>query len=192
MAGESCRTSAISVRGQAAKELELDDSALARIDRGELIERVLEGDEIYILRRARLIRVAERNFLYVAAAFAGGMLARVVHENAPHHDRCETDELRAVPPVHLPLVDQPKVRLVDERGRLERVIVPLAKQIRGGEPAQLVVHERQYLIARALVAVAPVEQQPRNAARRGAVLSHISRWPESLGATLLRVSGEGF
>src|SRR4029453_17563897 len=86
-------------RGQATKELELDDSALARIDRGELIEGVMEDDDVPIRRRAWLIRVAERNLLQVAAAFAGGTVARVVHENPPHHDRCEADELRAVPPV---------------------------------------------------------------------------------------------
>src|SRR4029453_2854795 len=74
------------VRGQAAKELELDDSALARIDGGELIERVVQDDDVHILRPAWLIRVAERNPLQVAAAFAGGTVARVVHENPPHHD----------------------------------------------------------------------------------------------------------
>jgi hypothetical protein len=91
-------------------------------------------------------RCPERNLLQVAVAFARGTVARV-HENPPHHDRREADELCAILPVHLPLVDQPEVRLVDERGGLERVVAPLAEQIQGGQPAQLVVHEQQHLVA---------------------------------------------
>ena len=53
----------------------------------------------------------------------------MVHENAPHHDGGHADELRAVLPVHLPLIDEPQVRLVDERGGLERVVGPLAAQV---------------------------------------------------------------
>ena len=75
MAGESCSTSAIS-RGQAAKEFELDDSALARIDGGELIECVMEDDDVHIRRSARFIGIAEGNFLDVAAALARGAVAR--------------------------------------------------------------------------------------------------------------------
>jgi hypothetical protein len=101
-----------------------------------------------------------------------GVIPCMVHENPPHHDRCESDELCPVLPVHM-LIDQPKVGLVDERGGLERVVAPLADQIQSGQPAPLVVHERQHLVSRALVAIARVEQQPRGGARRGHSFSHI-------------------
>ena len=92
----------------------------------------MEDDDVHIRRSARFIGIAERNSLDVAAALAGGTVARVVHENPPHHDGRQADELCAILPVHLPLVDQPEVRLVDECGGLERVVAPLAEQIQDG------------------------------------------------------------
>ena len=175
------------VGGQAAEEFELDDPALARIDGAELIERLVEDDDVHVRRLPGFIGVAEWNFPHVPAPLAGGAVAGMVHENPPHHDRREADELRPVLPVHLPLIDQPKVRLVDERCGLEGVVAPLAEQIRGGQPAQLIVHERQHLVARPLVALAPVEQQSCDGVRRGRFFSHIAGCPTALAGANWRV-----
>jgi hypothetical protein len=85
----------------------------------------------------------------------------MVDEYAPHHDRCQADELRAILPVDALLVDQPQVGFVDERGRLEGMVRALPSQVAGGDPAKLVVDERQHPLAGVLVAVGRVEQQLR-------------------------------
>jgi hypothetical protein len=49
-------------------------------------------------------------------------------------------------PLHRVLLDQPEVGLVDERGRLERVVRPLNREIVASEAAQLRVHRRGHLV----------------------------------------------
>jgi hypothetical protein len=41
------------------------------------------------------------------------MAARVIHENPAHHLRCDAEEMSPIPPVDVPLVNQPKVDLVN-------------------------------------------------------------------------------
>jgi hypothetical protein len=50
----------------------------------------------------------------------------VIDEDPPHHHRGHANELGAVLPVHLPLVESPEIRLVHERGGLQGVVEPLA------------------------------------------------------------------
>ena len=52
-------------------------------------------------------------------------------------------EVRAVLPPPRPILDQPQIGLVDEGGRLQRLTGALATQVRGREPPQLLVHDRQ-------------------------------------------------
>ena len=61
--------------------------------------------------------------------FLAACAAGVVHEDSAHHLRGDAEEMRAVPPVDLALFDQPQVRLVNQRRRLERVPRPLAAKL---------------------------------------------------------------
>jgi hypothetical protein len=45
----------------------------------------------------------------------------VVDENPPHDLRGDAIELCTIPPLHSPLIDEPKVRFMDERCWLQRV-----------------------------------------------------------------------
>ena len=54
-----------------------------------------------------------------AAALSGETRSRVIDENPPHQDRSHTKEMGPVAPVDMPLIDQSKVGLVDERGWLQ-------------------------------------------------------------------------
>jgi hypothetical protein len=81
---------------------------------------------VVCVRGGSLGCVTECDLLHRAAAFCGVLGARVVHENAPHHLRSHTEELRAVVPLGAALVDEPEIRLVDERRGLERVLLSLA------------------------------------------------------------------
>ena len=67
--------------------------------------------------------------------------------------------MRAVLPVDTGDVDQPQVRLVDERGDLQCVPAPLLTHIPPGKSPQFGVHERRELFQRRLVTPAPRFQQ---------------------------------
>jgi hypothetical protein len=47
------------------------------------------------------------------------MPACMIHENAPHHLRRDTEKLRPILPGDAVLIDQPQVRFVNECGRLQ-------------------------------------------------------------------------
>ena len=68
----------------------------------------------------------------------------------------------AILPVGVLLVDESKVRLVDERGRLQDVPVPLAPKPRRGAAAQLLMDDRHELVPRGEIAQAPRVEQSRH------------------------------
>ena len=90
----------------------------------------------------------------------------MIHQDAPHDHSGNSHELRPVPPVDAPLVDEPEIRFVDERGRLERMVSALRSHVPGREAAQLRIDQRQHFAMGCLVAVAPLDEQVRNPCRR--------------------------
>jgi hypothetical protein len=113
--------------------------------------------------------------LGAGAALFGNAIARVVDEDAAHHHRGEPDELRAVGPVDLPLVDQPQVGFVHQRGGLQGVPGPLLTQVAARQSPQFVVDDRKQLVERSLIAAAPLDQQLRHAGR-WTLLRHLFGW----------------
>jgi len=74
-------------------------------------------------------------------------------EDAPHQPRRHREEVCPVLPFHSLDVDQPQVRLVDERSGLKTVTGSLTPHMGSGNPVQLVVHERNQLVQGHLVAL---------------------------------------
>ena len=69
--------------------------------------------------------------------------------------------MRSIPPIGVSLVDESKVRLVDQRGGLQDVPGPLVSKS-GGRPAtQLVVDDHDELVPRREIAQAPRVEQSR-------------------------------
>ena len=91
----------------------------------------------------------------------------MVHEDVPHHASRHGEEMRAIVPGHLRRVDEPDIRLVDERRRLEAVPRALARHAAPRDLVQLPVDERNQSLEGGLVAFAPLQQQVGN--RRGMV-----------------------
>ena len=60
------------------------------------------------------------------------------------------------------LIDEPHVRLVDERRRLQRVVAALAPHVAAGDAAELLVDEREKAVERVLVALPDLREQERN------------------------------
>src|SRR5437660_10787593 len=79
-----------------------------------------------------------------AAVLAAALAARVLHEDAAHGlGRAEVSP--AVPVLGLVHVHQAEVRLVDQRGGLQRLPGLLPRQFRRRQAAQLFVDQRQQL-----------------------------------------------
>ena len=101
----------------------------------------------------------ERNLQRPAATFGVMMAARVVNQDAPHQLRRDAEKMSAVLPLHVLLIYQPQVGFIDQRRGLQSVAGAFAAHVTAGELSQLGVDQRQQLIERRLVAVAPIHQQ---------------------------------
>src|ERR1700736_5188061 len=96
--------------------------------------------------------IVERNFLRPATATISQLGTSVIHENPPHHLRCDGKELRAVLPFRIGLSGQLDVCLVDQSSGLQCVTGALAAEASSGDSAQLVVDERNEFGGGVLVA----------------------------------------
>jgi len=85
----------------------------------------------------------------------------VVDEDASHQIRGNREKVCAVLPTDAPLVYQPQIGLVDQRGRRKRMVVALAAQVGARDRAQFVVDGVDQLAARGFISVAPRHQQIR-------------------------------
>src|SRR4029450_6157906 len=107
--------------------------------------------------------------------------ARVVHEDAMHCLRRDRIEVRSIGPGDARLVDEPEVRLVNERSGVERVALVLATQLARRDRAKLVVNEVEQPVERLLFARTPGEEETGDVG----IAMHRERLGESLGAASL-------
>ena len=114
-------------------------------------------DEVRKLGACRRGAAPERSLdqaLEVAAVLAALLPPGVFHEDAAHGFRGGGEEVAAAVPVPRLLdVHQPQVRLVDQRGRLQRLAGLLLGQLLGGEPAEFVVDQGQQVLGVGRVAL---------------------------------------
>ena len=76
-----------------------------------------------------------------------------------HHAGSDREEVSAVLQIEL-CVRQSHPRLVDQRRRLKRMAVALARHLAGCDAAELVVDQGQKGVAGGLVPLPPFDQQP--------------------------------
>ena len=89
-----------------------------------------------------------------AAVLLAPLAAGILDQDAAHGLGGGGEEVpAAVPAPILRRADEPEVRLVDQGGGLERLAGPLPGQPMRGQPAELVVDQRQELIGRSGVAL---------------------------------------
>ncbi len=147
---------------QAAERSQLDDLCLLRVDFAKPREQLVDGDHGQLAGRCILPCLFQRQRADATPPFARLMSARVIDQDASHQLRSNPEKVGAVVPVHLPLIDQLEVRLVDQRSRLQGVLGPNGRQRAARDPAQLSVNERHEPIARGCIAVTPVDQESRD------------------------------
>ena len=73
--------------------------------------------------------------------------------------------MTALSALHAAEVDEPQVRFVDQRRRLETMVGALLRHAPPRDLVQFAVHERHELLEGGLVTAAPRQQQARNLSR---------------------------
>lgn len=83
----------------------------------------------------------------------------MIDEEPAHDARRHGEEVRAVAELGLSQCGQPEVRLVDERGRVERQVTSLVAPATTRQPSKLLVHDGHERLEGGDVAVVPTLQQ---------------------------------
>src|SRR4029453_15688171 len=149
--------------GQAAEEPQFDDAALIGVERFELLQRRVERDRVeYVERGFRRLqkRIAQFHVDGAAAMFLTQLAPRVIDENPPHQLSGDREEVSAVLPVHLSLGKQLDVSLVDDGGRLQAVVAPLACELPRGNGPKLLVDDGDQAVEGLTAPVFPLMQNP--------------------------------
>ena len=102
------------------------------------------------------------------------MLARMVHQNAPHELRRNPVELGAVLPASSLLINQAKIGLVNQGSGLQRVIRSLAPQVVSRQTSQFALDQRHELVEGRLVTTAPPGQKLSYATFRTHFINHFA------------------
>src|SRR5882762_4117335 len=108
----------------------------------------------------------QRELRLISPTFHRLTTASVIDQHAAHQSGCDSEEVSSILPMDATLIDQLHVDLVDERGRLKRVIVPFLAKVLPSEMMKLVVDERHELVERGTITSAPAIQEPRNVRSR--------------------------
>ena len=135
--------------------------ALSRVERRQLVERHIEGQDVEVVwALPRQILAPRHSRTRLALDRPAG--AGVIHEDSPHGLPGDPEKVRPVLPSHAPLIDQLEIRLVDQRRGRQRVIGALPPQAAAGPPAQLLIHDFHQEVAGLLVTVVPADEKRRH------------------------------
>ena len=144
-----------SLPGRVRRRTGVRRPGFTRIERGELVERVMEIEHVNVALRALSGIVGEGDASPAPGPLRHLMGARPIHQDAPHHLGRHRQELRAVLPDRAILIHQTKVDLVHEGRRLQRLTRAFAPEERGRSTTKLSVHSRDQPIPRLEVALVP-------------------------------------
>jgi hypothetical protein len=95
-------------------------------------------------------------------ALGCGSGARSIHQQVAHDLSRQRQEVHPVRKIYLGSIYQPKIRLVNQGGRAQRVRSSRLPQALVRQLAELIVHERDQLIAGTLVTRTPAFQERRD------------------------------
>src|SRR6185369_2147127 len=97
----------------AGEVAQLDESRLARIDRREPRQRLVEGEHVHVVGRGDGVRrITEGDLRAGAAPLERSASASVIDEYAPHHLRGDGEELGPALPARVVLAVEPQPGLV--------------------------------------------------------------------------------
>ena len=107
---------------QTTEETEFDHSTLLLVDLSESSQCFVQRDDVQILVPFTAIVASSSETLYIRAAALGALLrARVIDEYASHHLGSDAEEVCAILPLHVALIHQAHVSLMNQGGCLQCV-----------------------------------------------------------------------
>ena len=134
--GEVSRTSAVSSIVRPPKKRSSTICACAPSSALSRVEGLVERQDVDLARRlGRGDGDVQRHLLDLAAPLLGAAAAGVVDQDPAHRLRGDREEVTAVLPGDPRLIDEPEVRLVHDRGRLQRVAGRLLPEVPFGDAA---------------------------------------------------------
>ena len=141
--------------GEATEKAELDDLALARIERSETLHGVIEGQQIEFWFAGDGGGLVDHQSDGVSAALGRGTPSGVIDEDLPHHLRGHGEKVDAVLPIHGVTACEAQVGFVDQGRGLKCMAPALTGQTASGNAAQFVVDDRNQGVAGRDIAIAP-------------------------------------
>src|SRR5690349_17347056 len=121
---------------QAAKEPQLHQAGLLRIQFGEPVQSVIERHDFGGLPLLRKEFLFEKDPARMPTALRRMTPATIVHQDPAHQLRRDADELLLVFPMSILLTDQAEIGLVHQRGWLQSVVSALPPEVIRGDTPQ--------------------------------------------------------
>lgn len=148
--------------GEAAEETQFNHAALALVEGGKSLERIVEGDEVMTRFCGNRQGFVEAGSARHAAALRRKPAARVIDKNLSHHATAERMKMHAIAHGNRFALQEAQERFVDERGGLQRVSGTLVRHVVDGDTVQLPVHEWNQPLESSVIAFAPLDEQARD------------------------------
>lgn len=131
------------LEGQAGEVAELYEFSFAGVVGGEAVEGVVDGEQFIAFPGRGDFEAVEVEVVVTAAVFDALFAAGAVHEDAAHRFGGGAEKVCAVFKL---AVAEAQPCLVDERRGLEGVAGALRGHFDGGDPTELLIHQRQELL----------------------------------------------
>jgi hypothetical protein len=94
----------------------------------------------------------------LGSALGCPMMPRVINQHLPHQPGGNSQEVCAIAGFERSLVNQPQIRLMDQRGALQRMTGTFAPQLASRDIAQLLINKRDQALEGFLVSRPPTNE----------------------------------
>ena len=143
---------------ETAKVSQLDNLAAPWISLSQSLQRFVQTNQFAALLRSDCGNFLERDLLRAAASLCESMSSRVIDQDAAHDLGGDREEVRAIRPVHILLIDQANISFIYQSSGLKGVVFSLSAHVTAGEAVELVVDQRIQLVQSGLVPFAPLSE----------------------------------
>jgi len=176
---------------QTPEVTQFDDLGLTRVKACQLTQSLIDQQQLTFAGLNGGQSVVKGDFKGWRRPLRGVTGPCVVDEDAAHHLRRDSEEVRPILPPDTLLTEEPEIGFMDQCRRLERVVRALAAKVRGRSASKFAINERQQLIARLKIAPPPGLQQSTHVDRSGLGASWRSAVARRAGHEWFGAGGEG-
>ena len=173
------------IHGEPRKIAQFDRFTFPRIELLQRVQATVQSDKVPAPFLLETHGFCKRYSL--SGAFARSFLARMVHQDLTHQSCSYTEEMRPALPVRVVLINQPHIRLMDDRRGLQSVVLAFLPQAARGKLAELLIHQRRKVLKGLLVSLRPLGQQSRHivGSRHGLPIDNADLLPHFIPVCLL-------